>query len=57
MEEYIANGSNLGWLLDPIENRVTIYRPDQPPQRIDNPTIISGDPILPGFNFDFREIL
>ena len=57
MEEYIANGSRLGWLLDPIENRATIYRPGQPPQRIDSPAIISGDPVLPGFNFDFREIL
>ncbi|PYS52581.1 MAG: hypothetical protein DMG13_15730 [Acidobacteria bacterium] len=57
LEEYVANGSKLGWLLDPIESRATIYRPGQPPQRIDNPAIISGDPILPGFNFDFREIL
>ena len=57
MQEYIANGSQLGWLLDPAGNRATIYRPGQPPQRIDSPTIISGDPILPGFNFDFREIL
>ena len=57
MEEYMANGSRLGWLLDPIENRATIYRPGQPPQRVDSPTSISGDPVLPGFNFDFREIL
>src|SRR6267143_895206 len=57
MEEYIANGSRLGWLLDPIENRATIYRSGQSPQRIDNPTIITGDPVLPGFKFDFREIL
>ena len=57
MEEYTANGSRLGWLLDPIENRATIYRPGQPPQPVERPAIISGDPVLPGFNFDFREIL
>jgi Uma2 family endonuclease len=57
MEEYIANGSRLGWLLDPIENRATIYRPGQSPEEIDSPTIIGGDAVLPGFNFDFREIL
>jgi Uma2 family endonuclease len=56
MEEYIANGARLGWLLDPFEKRATIYRPGQPPQRIDNPTILGGGPVLPGFNFDFREI-
>src|SRR5437879_4475044 len=37
MQEYIANGSKLGWLLDPIENRATIYRPGEPPQRLDAP--------------------
>jgi len=26
-------------------------------QEIANPEIISGDPVLPGFSFDFREIL
>ena len=53
MDEYIANGACLAWLLDPSNNRATIYRPGQPPERIDNPDIISGDPILPGFKFDY----
>ena len=57
MDEYIANGSRLGWLLDPIENRAFIYRPGQPPEGIDKPGILSGDPVLPGFKFDFKEIL
>jgi len=57
MEEYIANGARLGWLLDPIDNVAIIYRSGQLPERIDKPTILAGDSILPGFNFDFREIL
>jgi len=57
MEEYIANGVRLAWLLDPFDNCATIYRPGETPERIDKPTILSGDPILPGFRFDFREIL
>ena len=57
MEEYIANGARLGWLLDPFDNCVTIYRPGQLAERIENPTIVHGDPVLPGFQFDFREIL
>jgi Uma2 family endonuclease len=57
MEEYMANGSKLGWFLDPYKNRAVIYRPGQPPERIESPTILSGDPLLPGFKFDFREIL
>ncbi len=57
MEEYIANGARLGWLLDPIDNLAIVYGPGQQPERIDNPSILSGDPVLSGFNFDFKEIL
>ncbi len=57
IEEYIANGARLGWLLDPFENLAVIYRPGQKPERVHSPTIISGDPVLPGFKFDFRDIL
>src|SRR5215471_13195598 len=31
MEEYIANGAKLGWLLDPFDRCAYIYRLDQPP--------------------------
>jgi Uma2 family endonuclease len=57
MEEYIANGSRLGWLLDPIKNRATVYQPGGLPEHIDSPTVLTGDPVLPGFSFDFKEIL
>ncbi|PYS38377.1 MAG: hypothetical protein DMG14_17855 [Acidobacteria bacterium] len=57
MEEYIANGARLGWLLDPLQNRATIYVSGQQAQEIEEPTILRGDPVLPGFQFDFREIL
>jgi len=57
MEEYIANGARLGWLLDPLQNRATIYVPGQQAQEIEEPPILRGDPVLPGFRFDFREIL
>jgi Uma2 family endonuclease len=56
MQEYMANGARLGWLLDPIDNRATVYKPSQVPEDINHPTILSGDPILPGFKFDFREL-
>lgn len=56
MEEYIANGARLGWLIDPFERLVYIYRPGQPMECLENPTTISADPILPGFVFDVTEI-
>jgi Uma2 family endonuclease len=49
MLEYIANGASLGWLIDPDERRVYVYRPDQELVILENPEIVSGDPLLPGF--------
>jgi len=57
MDEYMGCGARLGWLLDPIDNFAIIYKPGEAPQRIENPTILKGDPVLTGFQFDFREIL
>lgn len=56
MEEYIANGARLGWLIDPIDKRVYVYRPGQPVETLDDPTTLSGDPVLPGFVFAVREL-
>jgi Uma2 family endonuclease len=57
MEEYLDNGVQLAWLLDPIDNRAYIYRASKPVQEIDKPEVLSGEPVLPLFHFDFREIL
>jgi len=57
MDEYILNGVRMAWLLDPIRNHATIYVSGQAPEDIDQPAIIRGYPVLPGFEFDFSEIL
>ena len=49
MEEYIENGTQLGWLIDPQEHKVYVYRPDQAVECLENPSEVSGDPVLPGF--------
>ncbi len=54
MERYIANGARLGWLIDPYRRRVWVYRPDVEPEDLDDPEIITGDPVLPGFVFEVR---
>jgi len=56
MAEYIVNSAQLGWLIDPYRPAVYIYRPGEPVKRFDNPTSISGDPVLPGFVFNVAEI-
>src|SRR5712664_3175239 len=49
MEEYIANGAELGWLIDPLERKVHIYRPGADPEVLENPQQISGEPFLKEF--------
>ena len=56
MEEYIANGAQLGWLIDPEAQRVYVYRPNTEVEVLENPPEVSGDPELPGFVLDLREI-
>jgi Uma2 family endonuclease len=56
MQEYINNGARLGWLIDPLEQRVHSYRPIQAVEVLDNPATVSGDPVLPGFVLNVREV-
>jgi Uma2 family endonuclease len=56
MQEYVDNGAQLGWLIDPLERRVYTYCPDQPVQALDDPPTLSGDPVLPGFVLQVREL-
>src|SRR5438309_7178107 len=56
MEEYIENGARLGWLIDPQARHVHIYRPGATVQALQGLLEISGDPELPGFVLDLREI-
>jgi len=55
MEEYIANGVQLAWLIDPFKKVVHIYRPGQPVERLENPSTLHGHPVLPGFVFKTEE--
>jgi Uma2 family endonuclease len=56
MLEYIANGASLGWLIDPLKRSVYIYRPDQELVILENPDIVYGDPLLPGFKLKTNEL-
>ena len=56
MMEYIANGAQLGFLIDCVQLQVVVYRPSAAPERFDNPRSISGDPVLPGFTLDLTKI-
>ena len=56
MQEYLDNGAELGWLIDPIERKVYVYRPGAQLVCLNDPETISGDPVLPGFTLNVREL-
>jgi Uma2 family endonuclease len=49
MQEYLDNGARLGWLIDPSEKRVYIYRPGRTVEELADPVTLSGEQVLPGF--------
>ncbi|MEM6434532.1 MAG: Uma2 family endonuclease [Cyanobacteria bacterium P01_D01_bin.115] len=52
MVEYGESGVRLGWLIDRKQRRVWIYRAAEAPQLLDEPTTLSGAPVLPDFTLD-----
>jgi Uma2 family endonuclease len=56
MREYQDNGVRLGWLLNPQDKQVEIYRLGQAVEILTEPQSLSGEDILPGFGLDLRSI-
>lgn len=57
MREWIANGTQLAWLIDPEERTVAIYRAGQPePQLLKEPATVAGEGPVTGFTLDLTEI-
>ncbi|MBS9394116.1 MAG: Uma2 family endonuclease [Dolichospermum sp. LBC05a] len=56
MREYIANGLRLGWLINPKNKQVEIYRQNQEIEVLQSPANLSGENVLPGFILDLQPI-
>lgn len=57
MLEYINNGAKLGWLIDPQNKKVEIYRSGREVEVLENPIELSGEDVLPGFVLNLRRVL
>jgi len=56
MREYMDNGTKLGWLIDPKNRRVEVYRSQLAVEVLSNPTELSGEEVLPGFVLELRRV-
>jgi Uma2 family endonuclease len=52
MQEYIENGAALGWLIDAGNRKIYVYRPNAEVETLENPTEVSGEPLLQGFTLN-----
>ena len=52
MREWVANGAQLGWLIDPNQRSVTIYRPDGQVETRTEIDSIAGEGAVAGFVLD-----
>ena len=58
MQQWMDGGARLGWLIDPRQRRVHIYRPGQSePETLNNPETLDGEDVLPGFTFPVRRYI
>lgn len=56
MQEYLDSGLRLGWLIDPKNRQVEIYRQGQDKQVLEDPTNLSGEDVLWGFVLNLQPI-
>ena len=49
MNEYTRAGVQLGWLIDPETETVSIYQPDTRVATLDRPDTVTADEVVDGF--------
>jgi Uma2 family endonuclease len=55
MQDWIANGAELAWLIDPYKKSVTIYEPGKQP-RTTRAKLVSGTGPIAGFAFNTADV-
>lgn len=57
MEEYIANGCRLAWLVDASKKQTMVYRPDGSVQVVPFDQVLVGGEVMPGLELLMTEVL
>ena len=55
VRRYLEGGARLVWVINARRRRVTIYRPGMEPEVLDDPDLLYGGDVMPGFVFKVRE--
>lgn len=54
MQEYLDNGAQLGWLIDPLSCSVEVFRPNREPELLTEIDTVSGEGPVAGFILHLR---
>lgn len=57
MKEYMDNGARLGWLINPKNQQVEIYRLNKDVEILQSPATLSGEDVLSEFVLDLNPIM
>ena len=57
MAEWMEAGAGLGWMLDAIDRRVYVFRPGREMEPLENPEVLDGEDVLPGFIFEVGRLM
>jgi Uma2 family endonuclease len=55
-EEWIAQGAELAWLINPKDRRVMIFRPGQEPEVLEDPSSVQGTGCVAGFELVMERV-
>jgi Uma2 family endonuclease len=56
IEEYLAAGSRLAWLIIPDERAAFVFHPGQPPAVLTGDAALDGEDVIPGFSVPLTEL-
>ena len=56
MAQWIANGAQVAWLIDPIDRAVIIYRSGDEPAHLTDPTSVQGTGPIAGFELVMQRV-
>lgn len=56
MAEYIDCGVKLGWLINPDQRQVEIYRQGEDKEVLNNPSSLSGEDVLPSLEVSLQDV-
>ncbi|MCE2934818.1 MAG: Uma2 family endonuclease [Cyclobacteriaceae bacterium] len=57
MGEWIKNGCQLAWLVDPVEKQAYVFKPGFGTKHVDFEQRLDGEDVLPGFELDLKKLL